>query len=208
MLLLGAILNFVLAVGHLICLFFLDVAFKFYGIDGMMNEIASHGACLPYVITVVVAGCFALCGFYALSAAGKIRRLPLLWLGIFFVALFEFPAIKRLVAHGRAIPLVAIVLFALLCRDYAHFHVPYGRMLTGLAGCVIMLRLFSGISSAQTQAANMGGMVLRQFKRLGKSSMAIYVLSILLIPATPLFPDASTPQLAVFCGNLLLGLVI
>lgn len=86
MLLLGAILNFVLAVGHLICLFFLDVAFKFYGIDGMMNEIASHGACLPYVITVVVAGCFALCGFYALSAAGKIRRLPLLWLGIFFVA--------------------------------------------------------------------------------------------------------------------------
>ena len=124
------------------------------------------------------------------------------------VALFEFPAIKRLVTHGRAIPLVAIVLFALLCRDYAHFHVPYGRILTGLAGCVIMLRLFCGISSAQTQAANMGGVVLRQFKRLGKCSMAIYVLSILLIPATPLFPDASTPQLAVFCGNLLLGLVI
>ncbi len=124
------------------------------------------------------------------------------------VALFEFPAIKRLVVHGRVIPILAIVLFALLCRDYTHFHVPYGRILTGLAGCVIMLRLFSGISSAQTQAANMGGMVLRQFKRLGKSSMAIYVLSILLIPATPLFPDASTPQLAVFCGNLLLGLVI
>lgn len=124
------------------------------------------------------------------------------------VALFEFPAVNRLVAHGRAIPLVAIVLFALLCRDYVHFHMPYGRILTGLAGCVIMLRLFSGISSAQTLAANTGGMVLRQFKRLGKSSMAIYVLSILLIPATPLFPDASTPQLAVFCGNLLLGLVI
>lgn len=133
------------------------------------------------------------------------RMFPAFALG---VALFEFPAVKRLVAHGRVIPLVAIVLFALLCRDYAHFHSPYRWMLTGLAGCVIMLRLFSGISSAQTQAANMGGMALRQFKRLGKSSMAIYVLSILLIPATPLFPDASTPQLAVFCGNLLLGLVI
>ncbi len=86
MLLLGAILNFILAVGHLICLFFLDVAFKFYGIDGMMDEIASHGACLPYIITIIIAGCFALGGFYALSGAGKIRRLPLLWLGIFFVA--------------------------------------------------------------------------------------------------------------------------
>ena len=133
------------------------------------------------------------------------RMFPAFALG---VALFEFPAVNRLVAHGRAIPLVAIVLFALLCRDYVHFHMPYGRMLTGLAGCVIMLRLFSGISSAQTQAANMGGMVLRQCKHLGKCSMAIYVLSILLIPATPLFPDASAPQLAVFCGNLLLGIVI
>ena len=124
------------------------------------------------------------------------------------VALFEFPIFKRLVVHGRVIPLLAVVLFALLCRDYTHFHMTYGWMLTGLAGCVIMLRLFSGISSAQTQAGNMGGIVLRQFKHLGKSSMAIYVLSILLVPATPLFPDASTPQLAVFCGNLLLGLVI
>lgn len=124
------------------------------------------------------------------------------------VALFEFPIFKRLVVHGRVIPLLAVVLFALLCRDYDHFHKPYGWMLTGLAGCVIMLRLFSGISSAQTLAANMGGMVLRQFKRLGKSSMAIYVLSYLLIPAAPLFTDTSVPQLAVFCGNLLLGLVI
>ncbi|MCQ2371627.1 MAG: acyltransferase [Akkermansia sp.] len=133
------------------------------------------------------------------------RMFPAFALG---VALFEFPAMKRLVVHGRVVPLLAIVLFALLCRDYAHFHVPYGRMLTGLAGCVIMLRLFNGISCVQTQAANIGGMVLRQFKRFGKSSMAIYVLSYLLIPGKPLFPDASVPQLAVFCGNLLLALVI
>lgn len=133
------------------------------------------------------------------------RMFPAFALG---VALFEFPIFKRLVLHGRVIPLLAVVLFALLCRDYTHFHMTYGWMLTGLAGCVIMLRLFSGISSAQTQAGNMGGTVLRQFKHLGKSSMAIYVLSYLLIPAAPLFTDTSVPQLAVFCGNLLLGLVI
>ena len=194
------------------CLFILQLMFAAYhllrrAVPGAVGAVAGFIILFACVFCINRFGghLFANPDFKIHYVLNTYRMFPAFALG---VALFEFPAMKRLVVHGRVVPLLAIVLFALLCRDYAHFHVPYGRMLTGLAGCVIMLRLFSGISSAQTLAANTGGMVLRQFKRLGKSSMAIYVLSILLIPATPLFPDASTPQLAVFCGNLLLGLVI
>ena len=86
MLRLAAVLNLILAAAHIACMPWLDVAFRLYGIDGMMNEIASHGAALPSLITIVIAVCFALCGMYALSADGRIRRLPLLWTGIFFIA--------------------------------------------------------------------------------------------------------------------------
>ena len=194
------------------CLFILQLMFAAYhllrrAVPGVFGAVAGFVILFACVFSINRFG-----GAYLSDSSLQIhyvlytyRMFPAFALG---VALFEFPAVKSLVTHGRVIPLLAVVLFALLCRDYAHFHKPYGWMLIGLAGCVIMLRLFCGISSAQTLAANMGGMVLRQCKRLGKSSMAIYVLSFLLIPATPLFPDASSPQLAVFCGNLLLGLVI
>lgn len=83
---LAAILEFLLAIGHIACLPWLEPLFKMYGIDDIMNGIASYGAILPYIITIIIALCFALCGLYALSAAGMIRRLPLLWTGIYFIA--------------------------------------------------------------------------------------------------------------------------
>lgn len=194
------------------CLFILQLMFAVYqllrrAVPGVYGAIAGFIILFACVFSVnhFAGHLFANPDFKIHYVLSTYRMLPAFALG---VAVFEFPAIKRLVVHGRVIPLLAIVLFALLCRDYAHFHVPYGWILTGLAGCVIMLRLFSSISCVQTQAANIGGMALRQFKRLGKCSMAIYVFSYLLIPGKPLFPDASVPQLAVFCGNLLLGLVI
>ena len=194
------------------CLFILQLMFAAYhllrrAVPGMYEAVAGFIILFACVFSInhFAGHLFSNPDFKIHYVLNTYRMFPAFALG---VALFEFPAMKRLVVHVRVVPLLAIALFALLCRDYVHFHAPYGRMLTGLAGCVIMLRLFSGISSAQTLAANMGGMVLRQFKCLGKSSMAIYVLSILLIPATPLFPDTATPQLAVFCGNLLLGIVI
>lgn len=86
MLQLAAYLQFILVVGHILVLPWLDEAFSIYGIGKLMRQIAVHGACLPYLITIIIAGSFALCGFYALSACGRIRRLPLLWVGIFFIA--------------------------------------------------------------------------------------------------------------------------
>ncbi len=82
----AAILNFILATGHIICMPWLDEAFRLYGIEGIMNDVASYGRILPYLITTIIAGCFALCGVYALSAAGGIRELPFLRTGIFFIA--------------------------------------------------------------------------------------------------------------------------
>lgn len=83
----GAVLNFIIALGHIVCLFFLDTAFQFYGIDGVMNDIAGqYGACVPYLITVILVCGFTVFGLYGLSADGAIRRLPLLWAGVFGIA--------------------------------------------------------------------------------------------------------------------------
>lgn len=124
------------------------------------------------------------------------------------VALFDFPKVSACITRGKLVPALALVVWCLLCRDYVHFHPYYARMLTGLAGCVVMVRLFSGINTETLGAPGAGSALLRQFKMFGKNSMAIYVLSILLIPAVPLFADTTVPQLAVFCGNLLLCTVI
>lgn len=76
MLRIGAVFNFLLAAGHLAALFFLDEAFRFYEIDGIMNEMASICAALPYLITIALVGGFAVSGFYSLSASGNFKKLP------------------------------------------------------------------------------------------------------------------------------------
>ena len=75
--LLGVILHFVIGAGHLACLFCLDTVFSIYGINGVMDEIATHGAWLPYLITVCIAMAFFLAGSYGLSVLGLIRQMPL-----------------------------------------------------------------------------------------------------------------------------------
>lgn len=74
----GAILNFLLAGVHLACLFFLDAAFRFYHIDGVMDIIANDSTLLPYLLTFIIACGLAGCGIYGLSADGIIARLPML----------------------------------------------------------------------------------------------------------------------------------
>ena len=76
MLRVGAVFNFLLAAGHFAALFFLDKAFRFYQIDGIMNEMASICAALPYLITVALVGSFTVAGIYSLSASGSIRKFP------------------------------------------------------------------------------------------------------------------------------------
>lgn len=105
----GALLNFVLALGHLLCLFFLDAAFRFYGIDGEINELAmKYGSSFPYALTLVIALLFFVAGLYGLSGAGVIRKLPLLKTAILTIAavflLRAFAGIAGMIADGNMDP--------------------------------------------------------------------------------------------------------
>jgi hypothetical protein len=74
---LGAILHFILAIGHLGCLFALDKAFDAYGIKDVMHNLVSGHVWMLYTLTICIVLAFALAGLYALSASGDIRRFPL-----------------------------------------------------------------------------------------------------------------------------------
>ena len=68
----AAVLNFLLAAGHVLCLF------RLYRIEPFMDRLAALWPPIPYLITLGVACGLTVCGLYALSAAGAIRPLPLL----------------------------------------------------------------------------------------------------------------------------------
>ena len=74
---LGASLHFLIAIGHLICLFFLEEAFKAYGILDEMKHLCFGQEWLLYAVTVWLAAGFAIAGLYALSVAGDMRKFPL-----------------------------------------------------------------------------------------------------------------------------------
>ena len=74
---LGALLHFLIAIGHLICLFFLEEAFKAYGILDEMMHLCFGQQWLLYAVTVCLAVGFAIAGLCALSVAGDLRKLPL-----------------------------------------------------------------------------------------------------------------------------------
>lgn len=73
----GVTLNILIGLGHLLCMASLDKVFAIYGIDGIMGNIAQHGAFLPCAITVVIALAFFVVALYGLSALKVIPRLPL-----------------------------------------------------------------------------------------------------------------------------------
>ena len=74
---LGAILHFIIAIGHIGCLFALDEAFDAYGIKDVMHNMVFGHVLMLYALTFCLALAFAIAGLYALSASGDIRRLPL-----------------------------------------------------------------------------------------------------------------------------------
>ena len=74
---LGAILHFLIGMGHLACLFFLEKAFEFYGILEEMRQLCFGQEWLLYVVTIVVSMGFIIAGLYALSSSGDIGELPL-----------------------------------------------------------------------------------------------------------------------------------
>ena len=95
---LGALLHFLIAVGHLICLFFLEEAFKAYGILDEMKHLCFGQEWLLYVVTVCLAVGFAIAGFYALAVAGDMRRLPLQRLVI--IAIVSLYSIRVIIGIG------------------------------------------------------------------------------------------------------------
>ena len=74
---LGAILHFIIAIGHIACLFFLEEAFKAYDILDEMTSMCFGQTWFLYALTIALALAFTVAGLYALSAVGDIKRLPL-----------------------------------------------------------------------------------------------------------------------------------
>lgn len=79
---LGAGLHFLIAIGHVACLFFLEKAFNAYGILDEMTAICFGQEWLLYLITIGLVIAFVIAGLYALSASKDIIKLPLQRLAI------------------------------------------------------------------------------------------------------------------------------
>lgn len=86
MLKLGGYINIVIAIGHIVGLFWADKMFEVTGIGKEMNGLAQTHSSLPYLLTIFVAIVFFIFGLYGLSADNKFRPLPLLKLVIFTIA--------------------------------------------------------------------------------------------------------------------------
>ena len=82
---LGAILHFILAIGHISCLFVLDEAFDAYGIKELMHNMVIGHVWMLYALTICIALAFVIAGCYALSATGDIRQLPLTRTAIYVI---------------------------------------------------------------------------------------------------------------------------
>lgn len=86
MLRLGGILNLIIALAHILGLFWAEQMFEKTGAGEAMEELAEIHASLPYLLTVFVTMVFFIFGLYGLSASGKFRKLPYLKFGIFTIA--------------------------------------------------------------------------------------------------------------------------
>lgn len=83
----GAILNFIIAAGHIAALFFLDWAFEFTGIADNIEKYSWISPWMHYGATLLVAILFVLMGIYGLSGARVLRKMPLLKPGIILITI-------------------------------------------------------------------------------------------------------------------------
>ena len=98
---LGAVLHFIISIGHLACLFFLEEAFKAYDILDEMTSLCCGQTWLLYPVTIVLALAFAVAGFYALSASGDIKRMPLQRFAI--IAIVAVYSLRTVVGLGSLV---------------------------------------------------------------------------------------------------------
>ena len=94
MLKIGGVLNIIIAIAHIIGLFWAEQMFEITGAGEGMKELTQIHYSLPYLLTVFVAIIFYIFGIYGLFADSKTRKLPFLKLGIFAIAfIYLFRAI-------------------------------------------------------------------------------------------------------------------
>jgi hypothetical protein len=82
----GGYINMVIAIGHIVGLFWAEKMFEVTGIGKEMKELAQIHSSLPYLLTIFVAIVFFIFGLYGLSADNKIKQLPFLKPVIFLIA--------------------------------------------------------------------------------------------------------------------------
>ena len=86
MLKLSGYINIIIAIAHIIGLFWADRMFEVTGIGKEMIKLAKHHSSLPYLVTILVSIVFFIFGLYGLAADNKFRRLPFLKPAIFTIA--------------------------------------------------------------------------------------------------------------------------
>jgi len=81
----GAILSFIAALLHIAIVFGGANWYRFFGAGEQMALASERGEGFPIIITLAIAIVLFFCGFYALSGAGDVPRLPLLKMGLVFI---------------------------------------------------------------------------------------------------------------------------
>ena len=65
---LGAALHFIIAIGHVACLFALDEAYEAYSIRDIMHQMVSGHVWMLYALTIGLVFAFIVAGLYALAS--------------------------------------------------------------------------------------------------------------------------------------------
>lgn len=82
----GGTLSFAVALLHVVIILIGAPAYRYFGAGEDMAAAAESGSAFPAVLTLVLVAIFAIWGFYGLSGAGVIRRLPLLKIALILIA--------------------------------------------------------------------------------------------------------------------------
>jgi len=82
---LGGVLSFAVALLHVVIIFIGAPAYRYFGAGEDMATAAESGSAFPALLTFVLVVVFAIWGFYGLSGAGVIRRLPLLKIALILI---------------------------------------------------------------------------------------------------------------------------
>ena len=83
----GALIAFITAIAHLSCIFLGAECFEAQLAPPEMIESAKAGTWLAPVLTIVASSLFILCGLFALSAAGIIKKIPLTFFALPVIAI-------------------------------------------------------------------------------------------------------------------------